>query len=218
MPLFPQGGGLFPNSIDNVLLADMAAGTFKGRAIGAGLGDPQDLPFEQIGAWPLLATLVAAPSSAQLDFTLFDPTRFSSYRCDLLNFKPVTDAVGIILRGSANGGVSYDTAANYGFDYSYSHSGASGAATGAGGQVAIYTASTFGNNNSYGSGFIEIIPNVALNITNVLFRIRSMQSSGVQYSMYGGGVWGGGAMNAFRLAMSAGLIATATMLVRGVPK
>jgi|KBSSwiStaDraftv2_1062776.scaffolds.fasta_scaffold00380_8 hypothetical protein len=49
MPLYPQGGGLYPNSIDNVLLADMADATVKGRAKGAGTGDPQDLTAAQLG-------------------------------------------------------------------------------------------------------------------------------------------------------------------------
>ena len=48
MPLYPQGGGLYPNSIDNVLLADMAQATVKGRAAGAGAGDPQDLTAAQL--------------------------------------------------------------------------------------------------------------------------------------------------------------------------
>ena len=50
MPLYPQGGGLYPNSIDNVLLADMAEATVKGRAVGAGAGDPQDLTMAQLHA------------------------------------------------------------------------------------------------------------------------------------------------------------------------
>src|SRR5580765_1025825 len=48
MPLYPQGGGLYPNSIDNVILTDMADSTVKGRAKGAGLGDPQDLTATQL--------------------------------------------------------------------------------------------------------------------------------------------------------------------------
>jgi hypothetical protein len=48
MPLYPQGGGLYPNSIDNVLLMDMADSTVKGRAKGAGAGDPQDLTAQQL--------------------------------------------------------------------------------------------------------------------------------------------------------------------------
>jgi len=48
MPLFPQGGGLYPDSIDNSILADMAEATVKGRALGAGVGNPMDLTQAQL--------------------------------------------------------------------------------------------------------------------------------------------------------------------------
>lgn len=46
------GGSTLPpnNSITNALLADMVEGTLKGRAMGAGNGDPQDLSPQQAGA------------------------------------------------------------------------------------------------------------------------------------------------------------------------
>jgi len=50
MPLFPQGGGLYPDSIDNSILADMADGTVKGRPLGAGTGNPVDLTQAQLQA------------------------------------------------------------------------------------------------------------------------------------------------------------------------
>ena len=51
MPYFPPapgGGVLLPNTIDNVMLVDMPDGTVKGRALGAGVGDPQDLTLTQL--------------------------------------------------------------------------------------------------------------------------------------------------------------------------
>ena len=64
MPLFPQGGGLYPDSIDNSILADMADGTLKGRALGAGVGNPQDLTVAQI--WALLGNPVF--TNCRLDY------------------------------------------------------------------------------------------------------------------------------------------------------
>jgi len=53
MPYFPSAPGgsvLLPNTIDNTILMDMPAGTVKGRAAGAGTGDPQDLTQAQLQA------------------------------------------------------------------------------------------------------------------------------------------------------------------------
>jgi len=53
MPYFPSAPGgsiLLPNTIDNAILTDMPDGTVKGRALGAGVGDPQDLTLAQLRA------------------------------------------------------------------------------------------------------------------------------------------------------------------------
>lgn len=49
--------GLAPNSADNTILADMAQSTIKGRAAGAGTGDPQDLTPAQVQAILGMATV-----------------------------------------------------------------------------------------------------------------------------------------------------------------
>jgi len=51
MPYFPPapgGGVLLPNTITDDILADMPAGTVKGRALGTGTGDPQNLTSTQL--------------------------------------------------------------------------------------------------------------------------------------------------------------------------
>jgi hypothetical protein len=50
MPLYPQGGGLYPDSISNDILADMPANTVKGRAAGTGTGNPTDIPMSSLVA------------------------------------------------------------------------------------------------------------------------------------------------------------------------
>lgn len=54
---FTQPGALPAGSVDNTELAQMAAGTVKGRAIGAGTGEPTDLNGFQLGDLIRLGTL-----------------------------------------------------------------------------------------------------------------------------------------------------------------
>lgn len=56
------------NSADNTILADMAAGTVKGRAVGAGTGDPTDLTAAQLVA----IILTADGAGSGLDADLLD--------------------------------------------------------------------------------------------------------------------------------------------------
>src|SRR5580765_8209848 len=52
MPYYPQSPGFYPplNSVTDGQLVDMPDGTVKGRALGAGLGDPQNLTAQQLAA------------------------------------------------------------------------------------------------------------------------------------------------------------------------
>lgn len=52
MPYYPQAPGFnpLPNSITDAQLSDMPDGTVKGRALGAGLGDPTNLTGAQVAA------------------------------------------------------------------------------------------------------------------------------------------------------------------------
>lgn len=90
MPYFPPAGGsvILPNSVDNTLLTDMADSTIKGRALGAGLGDPQDLTLIQ------LRTLLAMPvAQCRLDYV--SPSIIRLNRCNgyLLTIDNVPQAI-----------------------------------------------------------------------------------------------------------------------------
>jgi|KBSSwiS6_1023812.scaffolds.fasta_scaffold10780_4 hypothetical protein len=52
MPYYPQSPGFYPplNSVTDAQLVDMPDGTVKGRALGAGLGDPTNLTAQQLAA------------------------------------------------------------------------------------------------------------------------------------------------------------------------
>ncbi len=57
------GRGVASDTITNTDLANVAAGTVKGRALGAGTGDPQDLAGNQVGELIRVSTDVSDTSS-----------------------------------------------------------------------------------------------------------------------------------------------------------
>ena len=63
----------------------------------------------------LLATRTAS-ASATLDFTEFNNAVYRRYEFELENVLPATDAVGLVMRFSSNGGTSYDSGAS---DYAH---------------------------------------------------------------------------------------------------
>jgi hypothetical protein len=97
MPYFPPVGGgvLLPNSIDNALLADMADGTVKGRPLGAGLGDPQDLTLAQLRA--LLAMPVAQCRLDYVSTTVLRLNRCNGCLLTIDNVPQVIPAAGVDL-------------------------------------------------------------------------------------------------------------------------
>lgn len=120
MPLFPQGGGLYPDSIDNTLLADMAEATIKGRPVGSGLGNPQDLTGAQLAAILTAANGAAVYTNCRLDFVSSSLIRLSRYSGCLLtidNVPQVIPAVGVDM------GLSGWTAGICNYVYAYMNAG-----------------------------------------------------------------------------------------------
>jgi hypothetical protein len=98
MPYFPSAPGgsvLLPNTIDDAMLVDMPAGTVKGRAVGAGTGDPQNLTSTQ------LALLTGIPlGQCRLAYVSPSIVRLSPYNGNLLtidNQLQVIPAAGVDL-------------------------------------------------------------------------------------------------------------------------
>ena len=231
MPYFPPvGGSILPlNSIDNTVLADMIAVRIKGRALGAGLGDPTDLTGAQIaailnadpgpGAFPLLATMVAAGSTS-LDFTLFDPAKYAKYIVDFVGIKPSVDNAQTWMRLSLNGGASFDATNNYGTVNNYSHTGSAGSISGTWGIDALVLTPGVGSAYIYATTTVEVFLDYVNNKTSAMWRSGSLASGGTFYSTRGAGQWVAtpGLANAFRLQPSSGLFTLGTAKVYGVPK
>ena len=97
---------LADNAVTNAKLADMAQATVKGRASGAGSGDPADLTPAQLAAIVAAAGVFAAAPGAWTTLPLtnpvaYDPTNPPQYRLngDVVEFRGTIDGV--------TGGASY---------------------------------------------------------------------------------------------------------------
>jgi len=99
MPYFPSAPGgsvLLPNTIDDAMLVDMPAGTVKGRALGAGTGDPTNLTTAQL--WALLSNPVF--TNCRLDAvstSVLRLSRFNGYLLTIDNQPQVIPAAGVDL-------------------------------------------------------------------------------------------------------------------------
>jgi len=91
MPYFPPTGGgvVLPNSLDDTLLADMPDGTVKGRALGAGVGDPTNLTVAQL--WALLGNPVF--TACRLDYVNATTLRLNRWNGTLLTIDNVPQAI-----------------------------------------------------------------------------------------------------------------------------
>ena len=79
MPYYPQSPGFYPplNSVTDAQLVDMPDGTVKGRALGAGLGDPQNLTPAQLQA--ILGYPVPVRHDCRFDYINSTTCRLSRY-------------------------------------------------------------------------------------------------------------------------------------------
>lgn len=121
MPLYPQGGGLYPDSIDNSLLADMAEATVKGRPMGGGSGNPIDLTGAQLQAILAAASGAAVYTNCRLAYVSTTQIRLDRHNGCLLtidNVPQVIPAAGVTYSGPATGGIG-----TVGYVYAYMNAG-----------------------------------------------------------------------------------------------
>lgn len=160
-----------------------------------------------------------ASSSASLDFTTSISSTYDEYLVEFVNVTPATDAVDMRLLFSTDGGSTWDTSNNYyGFYNGYSLLGG------------------FTNINNPGTSF-KLAPSIdkdfdgvigSLRISNpqqnsfrhsILFDLLTTFSDGNVGRTTGGGTWNvTTAINAFRIVMSSGNIASGTVRCYGFAK
>lgn len=235
-----------PNdTVTNAKAANMAAETIKGRAVGAGTGDPTDLDADDVSdildgaADPFLRTSASggsggalvlleqhtASASATLDFTTAITSTYDTYLIELLNVIPATDAALLWLRVSTDGGSTFDTSASYS-DELFAFNGGGSAASGAtGGTKSILTRTVRGNGSAPGSswgvtGHLTLYDPLSASLyKQFVGEVHYYHSAGVRDRGVVGGAWESAtAVNAIRFLFSSGNITSGTIRVYGIAK
>jgi len=169
--------------------------------------------------YQLLASAAAA-SSAAIDFTAHITSGFNEYLITVTNLVPATNASDLWFRVSTDGGSTFKAGAS---DYGYAQGGgSSGAAaynngSGAGAQIAM----AFGLSNAGASrplsGEIRIFGPASSSEKMITWHFGFVDSAGVwRYAMGAGSYNATTVIDAFRLMMSSGNIASGTIALYGL--
>jgi len=162
-----------------------------------------------------------AAASASLDFTTCISSTYDEYEVDLVNLQPVTDNVNILIRMSTDGGMTYDSGANYSVER-HGFLIASDTSSGGTGQTSIQINNSGVSNsanwsqnghfrlyNPGGSIFKQIVGDWGGLITSTSQRT---------FFMYHGTYESTTAVNAFQVLYSSGNIAIGTVRCYGLAK
>jgi hypothetical protein len=169
--------------------------------------------------YQLLASAAAA-SSATVDFSAHITSGFDEYLITVRNLVPATNASDLWFRVSTDGGSTFKAGAS---DYGYAQGGgSSGAAaynngSGAGAQIAM----AFGLSNAGASrplsGEIRIFGPASSSEKMITWHFGFVDSAGVwRYAMGAGSYNATTVIDAFRLMMSSGNIASGTIALYGL--
>lgn len=162
------------------------------------------------GGVPILLSTLTASNSAALIYTGMSSS-YRSYEFRLINLVPATNAVGLGIQLSDDGGSTYKTS-------SYATSG-----SGVGGYLDCTPGTDLTSNTSYpgASGIVRIFnPSGTGSLKSVQVQTTgNNSSSGAAYAVNAHGQWGGGttAINAIKFAMGGGNIVSGVVEVWGVP-
>ena len=167
----------------------------------------------------LLASAVAA-SSATIDFTAHITSGFDEYLITVANLVPATNASDLWLRVSTDGGSTFKAGAS---DYGYAQGGGSSGAAAynngnaAGAQIAMaFSLSNTGAARPL-SGEIRIFGPASSSEKMITWQLGFVDSAGVwRYAMGAGSYNATTVINAFRLMMSSGNIASGTIALYGL--
>jgi hypothetical protein len=213
----PAGGGGSIAATSSVL---------KGNGSGGAVAASAGTDFIAPGAAGLnLIEQHTASSSASLDFTTCFTSTYDEYQIEMVNLVPATDNVNAIMRFSTDGGSSYDSGNNYqtaAYRFVFNSAGAGGGTAqsslgidGGGGVDALDNSTSYGLVGSY-----KVYSPLSASLYKRVIGQVSMQTNGnsLMSAVYVGSYESATAVNAFRVLMSSGNIASGTVRCYGVAK
>lgn len=231
----PSGSGA-PSSAQYVTLA-LDGGLSAERVLTAGTGISLtdggangNVTIAATGAGSGLVLLEqhTASSSSSLDFTSCISSTYDAYMIQIVSLVPASNAQGLKLLVSTNGGSSYDTGSNYNWQALAWHG--TGAVSGSGGDGSGALISVDGGFGSNGisntstnplSGFIYLYDPLSTSVYKYFEgRIRFKESNGgVPFNNAMSGTYiSTTAVNAFQFIMTSGNIASGTIRCYGIAK
>jgi hypothetical protein len=191
---------------DYTLTYDASTGLLKKVALAA-------LP----GTWVLLST--QTPSGvAQVDFTQFDSTKYSKYWLSIEKIAPATDNVELYLRVSTNGGSSYLAGGQYHWSR-LQNQASSTAASGLGGASANQAslANAMGNGTDE-AGVFEIFITPTSSLCYITYSSLWTSETPAHAGGTGSAYVVAASVNALRMLMSSGNVASGTLRFYGLRK
>lgn len=171
----------------------------------------------------LLEEVTESSGVASIDLENWYSADYDEYQIEVLNLIPATNTDQLYMRVSTNGGISYDSGANYGSGSFYLRDGSSdydlGDNSGANEIKLTYGLSNIVANGGVNGTFKMYNPGSTIHYKAINFTLSAIHStSSYLYNMWGTGrYYSTTAVNAFQFLMSTGNI-TGTVRVYGVRK
>jgi hypothetical protein len=163
-----------------------------------------------------------AVNSAELDFTTCFSSTFDTYRFYFLNLVPATDQQNIIMEVSTNGGVSYDTGANYTGLTFFQYTGGTGVDGNTTNSIPVQGGVSSTAANGGASGYIDISNPLSATMNKWFWGIsmahQSASSIGVVRREMGARYNSITAVNAFRVRAATGNLTSGTGRCYGITK
>lgn len=165
---------------------------------------------------PLLQTLTAS-SSASLNFTGADNTKYRGYLCIVHRILPATNGADLLMRASTDQGSTLRSGAEYGgAKFGFGSSG--GTAASAQGTTALTLAPGISNTGRGAHGTVHVLLGTAAYDFQVLSRIAFTDGATPYIEYLADGQDSTASINGFGFLMSSGNITSGTITVYGIPK
>lgn len=189
---------------------------------GAGADPSWIAPAGGGGGGLVLLEQHTAAASATLDFTAWYSSTYDEYLIEIINLVPATNVVSLRMRMSTNGGVSYDSAGNYGWTAAGDNrfgEGRGGADTGATAIQCMYAANQDNTATKGTSGYARLFSPASTALHKaVRGSLNDIITGVMQVEEFYGSYNSLTAVNAFQFFFSSGNIASGIIRVYGVQK